>query len=93
MIRWRRLRMAAKARRKILVRRGSRRPVWDGIVRIFDFTGSLKAPKRMLPPDVADRNALWMDWKTVGDDLRTVISDHEPDRVSSHSRRSRPKIG
>ena len=68
--------MAAKARRKILVRRSSRRPVWDGIACIFDFTGSLKAPKRMLPPDVADRNALWMDWKTVGDDLRTVISDH-----------------
>ena len=85
--------MAAKARRKILVRRSSRRPVWDGIACIFDFTGSLKAPRRMLPPDVADRNALWMDWKTVGDDLRTVISDHEADRVSSHGRRPHPKIG
>ena len=85
--------MAAKARRKILVRRRSPRPVWDGIARIFDFTGSLKAPRRVLPPDVAGRHALWMDWKTVGDDLRTVIADHKPDRVSDHQRRSRPKIG
>ena len=85
--------MAVKTRRKTDVSRRSRRPAWDGIARIFDFTGSLKAPRRILPPDAADRHALWMDWKTVGDDLRTVIADHQADRVSSHERRSRLKIG
>ena len=35
--------MAAKARRKILVRRRSPRPVWDGIARIFDFTGVVES--------------------------------------------------
>ena len=85
--------MVAKTRRKTAVSRRSRRPVWDGIARIFDFTGSLKAPRRSLPPDVADRHALWMDWKTVGDDLRAVITDHAPDRVSGRGRKSRLKIG
>ena len=81
--------MARKSRRRILIRRSRRRPVLDGLARIFDFTGSLNVPAKSLPPDVADRYALWSDWKAVGDDLRAVMGN----RASSHRRRSRLKIG
>ena len=81
------------ARRRISVRRTMRRPYWDGIARIFDFTGSLDTPSKVLPPDVADRHALWMDWKVIGDDLMSVIANRAPGRASSRRREASLKIG
>ena len=80
--------MALKPRRRIRIRRRSRRPVLNGLARIFDFTGSLNVPRRSLPPHVADRYALWSDWKAVGDDLRTAVGHHASDRVSRRHHRS-----
>ena len=74
--------MAVKARRRILIRRSLRRPYWGGIARILDFTGSLNTPTRTLPSDVADRHALWMDWRAVGDDLMTVIGRQASTKTS-----------
>jgi hypothetical protein len=84
--------MAVRARRRILVKRRLRRPYWDGIVRIFDFTGSLDTPTKVLPPDVADRHALWMDWKAIGDDLTTVIGNRVSSRASARRREASLKI-
>ena len=74
--------MAIKARRRIRIRRSPRRPVLNGFARILDFTGSFNIPRRTLPPHVADRYALWSDWKAVGDDLRTAIGYHASDRAT-----------
>ena len=65
--------MGQRPKRRILIRRRRRRPVLSGLARIFDFSGSLNVPTKSLPPNVADRYALWSDWKAVGDDLRTVV--------------------
>ncbi len=67
--------MTLKTRRRMIVRRSQRRPVLNGLARIFDFSGSLNVPAKSLPPDVADQFALWADWKAVGDDLRAVVGD------------------
>ena len=80
--------MAMRAKRRIVVRRSRRRPVLNGLARIFDFTGSLNLSKRTLPAHVADRYALWSDWKAVGDDLRTSIGHHSSDRTSKRHHRS-----
>ena len=70
------------AGRKVIVKDKLRGPAWDGIARIFDFTGSLNPPARPLPPDVADRYAMGMDWKAVGGDLMTAIGKLAPDKAS-----------
>ena len=67
-------------RGRTLAVRTAPRPFWDGIARIFDFTGSLNPRKRLLPPNVADRRALRRDWEAVGDDLMTVIGRQKPKR-------------
>lgn len=70
-----------KARRKVIIETRLRRPAWDGIARIFDFTGSLNPPASPLPPKVADGYAMEMDWKAVGDDLMTAIDTLAPDKT------------
>ena len=58
--------------------------MWDGVARIFDFTGVLNTPGKALPPNVADRRALRKDWETVGDDLMAVIGSQDSDGVSAN---------
>ena len=82
-----------KTRRRIRIVRTSRRPVWDGIARIFDFTGALNTPTRLLPSNVSDEYALWTDWKAVGDDLRAAIGSQASDGAPNHRHRSDLKIG
>ena len=77
--------MARKTRRMVVIRRRKRRPILNGLARIFDFTGSLQVPKKALPPHAADRYALWSDWKAVGDDLRAVIGNRSRDGVGPTS--------
>lgn len=74
---------ARHVRRKVIVRTRLRRPAWDGIARIFDFTGTLNSPSRLLSPRVADRHAMEMDWQAVGDDLMTAIGTLTPSKASA----------
>ena len=69
-----------RGRGRTPVVRAASRPFWDGIARIFDFTGSLNPPRRVLPPNVADRRALRRDWEAVGNDLMTAIGRQKPKR-------------
>lgn len=80
--------MALKARRRVRIRRSPRRPILNGLARIFDFTGSLNVPAKSLPPHVADRYALWSDWKAVGDDLRTAMGKSRHYSALNHHLRS-----
>lgn len=80
--------MSLKTRRRVRIRQSPRRPVLNGLARIFDFTGALNVHRKSLPPQVSDRYALWSDWKAVGDDLRNVIGDHASGRVSRHRHKS-----
>lgn len=84
--------MVAKARRRIFVTHNLRRPFWDGIARIFDFTGTLNAPVKVLPRGVADGHAIWMDWKAVGDDLMSVMGSQRPRPTLQRRQSSDPKI-
>ena len=67
--------MAAKPRRRIRIisRPRTRRPFWDGIARIFDFTGSMNTPAQKLPRDLAVQYALWRASKTVGDTMWSTL--------------------
>lgn len=80
--------VGGKPRRRIRIVRTSRKPVWDGIARIFDFTGTLNTPTRLIPSNVSDEYALWTDWKAVGDDLRAVIGSQVSDEAPNHRHRS-----
>lgn len=81
-----------KGGRKVIVVHTSPKPFWDGIARIFDFTGALTTPPSELPPEVCDMHALQEDWKTVGNDLRTVIGRQIPSSDSSRTSRSAQEI-
>lgn len=73
--------MARRSRRKVIIKRTRRRLILHGLARIFDFRGSVNAHKKSLPPHIADKYALWADWKVVGDVLRVATGDHSPNGV------------
>jgi hypothetical protein len=82
----------SKARRKVTVKERLRRPAWDGIARIFDFTGSLNPPARPLPPNIVDQHAIGMDWKAVGNDLVAAIGNVVPERDSDRRQGSDAEV-
>ena len=47
-------------------------PTWkEGVGRLMDFGDALTEYNSSPTPEDADIRALWMDWASVGDDLRT----------------------
>ena len=84
--------MVAKARRRIFVTHSLRRPFWEGIARIVDFTGTMNTPMKVLPRSVADGHAIWMDWKAVGDDLMSVMGSQRTQPTLHRRQSSAPKI-
>jgi hypothetical protein len=54
-------------------------PFWKGVATVSDITGSLCKRNSASTPEEADYLALFSDWKSVGDDLRTVIKLQKAD--------------
>jgi hypothetical protein len=52
---------------------------WEGVATLSDITGSFSRRNSALNPEEADYLALLSDWKSVGDDLRTVIKLQKAD--------------
>lgn len=48
----------------------------EGVARLFDLAGTLRARQRQASPDELDGDAIASDWLATGDDLRTVLHDY-----------------
>lgn len=52
----------------------SKSSVLTGIGNIFDFTGSYQEYNKSNTEEEADAKAIFLDWLTVGDDLRFALN-------------------
>ena len=55
---------------------------WEGVARLFDFTGKLNKYNISESGDEADYRAIRSDWQHVGQDLSSAISEYEEEHGS-----------
>lgn len=54
--------------------------ITNGIGRIFDFTGSINIYNKSETENEADAKALYLDWYSVGQDLKIGLDKYERNR-------------
>ena len=52
--------------------------VWEGVARAFDFGDTLTEFNSSNSPAQADFLALFNDWQTIGDDVRSAVKLYSP---------------
>jgi hypothetical protein len=58
----------------------------EGAARLFDFSGSLNTYNESSTPAEADTRAMYEDWRAVGHDLQTALTNLQADSRDAEPR-------